>query len=298
MNKTPHQNPPLAALFIVAATVFIAATSLLAKLLGTESLGAPLHPLQVSHGRFIFAFCAISTAVAVMRPQLTKPHLPLHLGRTLFGWGGVTLMFAAVAFIPLSDATAITFLNPVFAMLLAIPILGERVGPWRWGAAGIAMIGAMILLRPTPASFQPAALLALGAAVVMGMELIFIKKLTGRERPLQVLWINNAIGVAIASITVIPVWQMPTLAQWGALAALGALMACAQSFFINGMARADASFVAPFAYATLVFATVYDFVIFSQVPDWISVLGACVILSGAAILAWREGVQRAQALRR
>lgn len=298
MNKTPHQNPPLAALFIVAATVFIAATSLLAKLLGTESLGAPLHPLQVSHGRFIFAFCAISTAVAVMRPQLTKPHLPLHLGRTLFGWGGVTLMFAAVAFIPLSDATAITFLNPVFAMLLAIPILGERVGPWRWGAAGIAMIGAMILLRPTPASFQPAALLALGAAVVMGMELIFIKKLTGRERPLQVLWINNAIGVAIASIAVIPVWQMPTLAQWGALAALGALMACAQSFFINGMARADASFVAPFAYATLVFATVYDFVIFSQVPDWISVLGACVILSGAAILAWREGVQRAQALRR
>ncbi len=169
-------NPSLAIAFMLTATAFIAATMLLAKTLGTDALGAPLHPLQISHGRFLFAFIVIASTAAILRPQLARPHWGLHIGRTLFGWGGVTLMFAAVAFIPLSDATAISFLNPVFGMLLAIPLLGEKVGKWRWFAAFTALLGAMILLRPGQGTFQLAGLLALGAAILMGMELIFIKK--------------------------------------------------------------------------------------------------------------------------
>ena len=283
------QNPTLAALLIVCATAFIAGTTLLAKALGTDTLGAPLHPLQISHGRFLFAFLLISTAVGVIRPRLTRVHWRLHLGRTVFGWLGVSLMFAAVAFIPLADATAISFLNPVFAMMLAIPLLKERVGRIRWSAAAIALAGALILLRPTPESFQPAALLALGAALVMGLELIFIKALSGRERPLQILLINNMIGFCIATAAVLPVWQPPTPLQWAALAGVGGLMACAQACFVNGMARADASYVAPFSYATLLFATFYDFAAFGVVPDVISGLGASVILGGALMLAIREG---------
>ena len=64
-----------------------------------------------------------------------KPHWRLHIARTSFGWAGVTLMFASVAYIPLADATAISFLNPVFGMMLAIPLLGEKVGRVRWSAA-------------------------------------------------------------------------------------------------------------------------------------------------------------------
>lgn len=291
---TPRQqNPALAAALILAATAFIAATTLLAKSLGTGSFGPPLHPVQISFGRFLFAFIAISTVLAVMRPRLTRIHTRLHLGRTLFGWMGVTLMFASVAHIPLADATAISFLNPVFAMVLAIPLLGETVGRVRWSAAVIALIGAVILLRPTPDSFQPAALLAFGAALVMGMELIFIKKLAGREAPLQILFINNAIGITFASIAVIPFWQSPTTDQWLALAGIGGAMACAQACFVNGMARADASFVAPFSYATLVFAALYDFSWFGVRPDAITLLGAAIILAGAALLAWREARLRA-----
>lgn len=293
MSQFPQQNPPLAAGLITLATVFIAATTLLAKALGTETLGPPLHPLQISHGRFVFAFFVISSVVVALRFRLQRPQWRLHLGRTSCGWLGITLMFAAVAHIPLADATAITFLNPVFGMVLAIPLLGERVGPWRWGAAGLALMGALILLRPTAGSFQPAALLALAAAGVIGLELIFIKLLAGRESPMQVLWFNNALGMTIASIAVLPVWQVPTLAQWGALIALGSLMACAQACFINGMARGDASFVAPFSYATLIFATLYDFLGFGEVPDLVTLCGALIILTGAAILAWREGRQTA-----
>ena len=282
------QNPPLAIVLMLTATAFIAGTTVMAKALGTDALGPPLHPLQISHGRFLFAFAAIATAALIFRPTIKNPHMGLHIGRTLFGWGGVTLMFAAVAYIPLSDATAISFLNPVFCMLLAIPLLGERVGRWRWLAAFMALIGALVLLRPGPETFQVAGLLALAAAMIMGMELIFIKKLADREPAFQILLINNAIGLCIATLAVLPVWQIPTPAQWGALAGLGFLMATAQACFVNAVARADASFVTPFSYVTLIFASVYDLFIFDVWPDWISIIGALIILSGASLLAWRE----------
>ncbi len=288
MYQTKTQSNATAALLIAGATAFIAGTTLMAKALGSDSLGPPLHPLQISQGRFVFAFAGIAMAAALLRPRLTAPHWRLHLARTTFGWAGVTLMFASVAFIPLADATAITFLNPVFAMMLAIPLLGEHVGRVRWSAAVISLAGALILLRPTPESFQMAALLALGAALVMGMELIFIKKLAGRENPFQILLINNALGLVIASLAAVAIWQMPTPAQWGVLVALGLCMATAQAFFVNGMARADASFVAPFSYGTLIFAALYDVVFYQVIPDWITLLGAGIIIAGALLLAIRE----------
>ncbi|SEV95732.1 EamA-like transporter family protein [Cognatiyoonia koreensis] len=281
-------NPPLAIVFMLTATAFIAATMMLAKLLGGDHLGPALHPLQITHGRFVFAFMAISTALAVLRPRFGPIHWKLHAGRTSFGACGVTCMFAAVAFIPLPDATAISFLNPVFGMLLAIPFLGERVGPWRVFAALMAFAGAMILLRPGSGVLQIGGLIALGSAAFLGAELIFIKKLSNVENPLQILFINNALGVMIASLAVLPVWTMPTAEQWVALIALGVLMACAQACFVNAMARAEASFVTPFSYMTLLFAALYDLLVFDVIPDAVSWLGAGVIVTGALILAWRE----------
>lgn len=289
MFVAAKQNNALAAALIVLAAVFIAGTTLMAKALGTDGFGPALHPLQISHGRFVFAWILIITAAAVLRPTLQKPHWPLHIARTLCGWGGVTCMFAAVAYIPLADATAISFLNPVFAMLLAIPLLGERVGRYRWAAAALALIGALILLRPTPASFQPAALIALFAAAIMGLELIFMKRLARREGPFQILIFNNSLGLIISSVAVIAFWQPPTPAQWALLAGIGSMMACAQACFINALARADASFVAPFSYATLIFAALYDALFYGVRPDAVTWTGAAIIVTGAVWLALREG---------
>ncbi len=288
MFQAKQQNNALAAALIAVATAFIAATTLMAKALGSDALGPALHPLQISHGRFLFAFMALCCATLALRPTFARPHWGLHIARTTFGWGGVTLMFAAVAYIPLADATAITFLNPVFAMMLAIPLLGEKVGPVRWLAAGMALFGALILLRPTPESFQPAALLALGAAMVMGIELIFMKKLSRIEGPFQILFFNNMLGLIIATVAVVAFWVQPTGAQWAVLAALGLSMALAQTCFINAMARADASFVAPFSYGTLIFAALYDVVFYKVIPDAVTLIGAAIIISGAILLAVRE----------
>ncbi|MDA5558209.1 DMT family transporter [Shimia sp. MMG029] len=288
-TPVPTSNPALAAALTLAASAFAAGTTLLAKALGTGALGPALHPLQISHGRFLFAFLGFATAAMILRPTFSRIHWGLHIGRSTLGWGGVTLMFAAAAFIPLSDATAISFLNPVVGMLLAIPFLGEKIGPWRWGSAALAFAGAMILTRPGADALEFGAILALCAAVSMGGELIFIKKLTGRERPFQILLINNAIGLAIATAAALFVWHMPTWPQWAALAGIGLLMASAQTCFINAMRLADASFVAPFFYAALAFAALYDALVFSVLPDAISWLGAGVILTAAGILVWREG---------
>lgn len=271
---------------MLVATAFIAATTLIAKLLGAGETG--LNALQISQGRFLFALIGFSSVALVLRPRIEAPDLKLHALRSLAGWAGVTLMFAAVQAIPLSDATAITFLNPVVAMLLAIPVLGERVGPWRWLAAGIAFVGALILIRPGAGSFQPGALVALAAALAMGLEVTVLKLLSGRERPFQILLINNAFGLVFASLAAVFVWRWPSPEQWALLATLGFLMAAAQVFYINAVRRAEASFVMPFSYATLVYASLYDLAAFDVVPDGLSLLGAGTILAGGLLLAWRE----------
>ncbi len=284
-----QKNPLIAAAFMLLASSFIAGTTVLAKLLGSNEIGAGLHPLQISHGRFLFAFLAISTVVAITRPSLQTENLSLHIARSVSGWTGISFLFGAVTFIPLTDATAISFLNPVFAMFLAIPLLGEKVGPWRWAAAAIALTGAVVLLQPGGENFHPAVFLAMMAAFILGLEVTLIKRLTGREAPLQILFINNGIGLAVATVAVLWVFTAPTYAQWLALGALGILMAFAQACFIQAMKRADASFIVPFSYATLVFAGLYDFAIFQVIPAPLSLLGAAIIVAGGALLAWREG---------
>ncbi|MGV6812725.1 MAG: DMT family transporter [Brevirhabdus sp.] len=284
-----NTRPAQAAGFMLLASVLIAGTTLVAKLLGGETLGAGLHPLQISHGRFLFAWLALAGVAAVLRSALTRPDLRLHAMRSLAGWGGVSLMFAAVTFIPLADATAISFLNPVFAMLLAIPLLGERVGKWRWLAAGIALSGGLVLLRPGEGALQAGALLALGAAVVLGLEITLVKRLAGREPLFQILLLANSFGLLFSSLAVIPVWVPPTAAQWGGMVALGLMMAIAQAMYVQSLRRADTSFAVPFSYATLVFAALYDFLIFDVVPGAATALGAGLIVMGALLLLWREG---------
>ena len=182
-------NPPLAAALTLLASGFIAGTTLLAKMLGTDTLGPPLHPLQVSQGRFIFALTIFSTAALLMRPRMTRPALPVHTLRVLFGWGGVSFMFAAAAFIPLSDATAISFLNPVVGMLLAIPFLGEKIGRVRVSAAVIALMASMENYNTT--------MFAKGGACTFATEIGAMARNPNGHPP-----VINAVGTVIIALTV------------------------------------------------------------------------------------------------
>jgi drug/metabolite transporter (DMT)-like permease len=278
---------------MVGASAIIAVTSLLAKALGRGVAGGALHPFQVTAGRFGFAFALVLLLSLWLRPRLVGAAWPVHLGRTLCGWAGVTCLFAAAAAMPLAEATAISFLSPLATMLLAIPLLGERVGAVRWSAAAVALVGALVLIRPGSAAYQPAALIALAAAAFIGMEAILVKRLSDREPPLRILLINNGMGALIALIVAAFVWRAPGPAQWAMLALLGVSMLGAQALFIQALRVADASYVVPFFYTTLVFAALYDLALFGDRPDAFSQLGIAIIVAGAMLLAWRERRLRA-----
>ncbi len=281
-------RPLAAAGLLVVGSALVAATTVLAKGLGTGAFGPTLHPLQIAHGRFVFALLSVLAVLAVVRPRLTRPALRMHAARATCGFTGVVLLFSAATMIPLADATAISFLSPVVTMMLAALTLGERVGRSRWSAAALSVTGAFVLLRPGGDAIALGALLALGAALALGVEMIIIKRLTRREGPLQILLMSNTIGTLLASLAVLPVFLMPTGPQWLALAGIGTLMFLAQVCYVHAMRLADASFVAPVGYTTLVFAALYDVVIFATWPDAISFVGAGLILAGALVLTTRE----------
>jgi drug/metabolite transporter (DMT)-like permease len=276
-----------AAVMMLGASALMAITSLLAKALGRGLHGPELHPLQVSAGRFCFALLGLAVVGLWLRPQFFGAAWGLHAARTLCGWLSVSCMFSAAARMPLADATAITFLSPLATMALAIPLLGERMRPLRWLAAGIAVAGALILIRPGAATFQPAALIALAAALFMGIEVIFIKQLSGREPPIRILLINNTMGALISATAAALVWIAPSPSQWAMLVLLGLVMACAQGLFIQAMKAAEAGHVVPVTYATLVFAALYDLSVFGDFPDRLSQIGMLIILAGLVLLALR-----------
>jgi len=288
MFKPALQNSFRAALMMIAASSLIGMTTIIAKMLGQGFKGESLHPLQVSAGRFGFATLTLLILLLIKRYKFEKPHYLIHFVRSIFGWLGVTCMFAAVTLIPVSDAISISFLNPVFAMILALLFLKEKVSPVRWLAAGIALVGSIILLRPGFDSFELASFIAFSAALCLGIEVIIIKKLSGMESPLQILSINNIIGFVISITAASFVWVNPSDRQYSELFALGVIMVTAQSLFIQAMRMSDASYVLPFSYLTLVFATIYDIWVFKSQPDWISFLGAFTIVSGAIILSMKE----------
>ncbi|MEM8787903.1 MAG: DMT family transporter [Pseudomonadota bacterium] len=282
-------QPDLAVIAMVLAGAVIAGTSILAKVLG-QSLGdAPgLHPLQISAGRFVFGFAALIGALALrprLRPAFAGTRWRWHLLRSICGWLGVTLMFAAVARMPVAEATAISFLSPLVAMALAVPLLGERLGPRKWIAACLACCGAALILRPGTDAFQAAGLWALAAAAFMGVETIFIKRLTAGEPPMRILLVNNAIGAGVSGLVALSVWSAPTGGQWLLLVALGTVMVAGQSLFIQAMRRGEASHVMPAFYSILVFAAVYDAVLFGVRPGALAIAGAALIVTGAVVLA-------------
>ena len=272
----------------IGACALIAATSLIAKTLGGEAAGADaLHPLQISAGRFAFALLGAALAFAVMRPGLAGTPWRLHAARSACGWLGVSCLFAAATQIPLADATAISFLSPLFTIGFAVFLLSEKAGASKIGGASLAALGAALLLAPGADGMRPAALIALAAAAAMGLESIFIKKLTMREPPVRILFANNLIGAGIAIAAACFVWRAPTADQWLLLAALGLSMFCAQALFIQAMRGGEAGRITPMLNITLIFAAAYDFALFGDVPTMLAAGGAVLIVAGVLIASRR-----------
>ena len=278
-----------AVLFMFGAAILVAGTSIMAKTLGLSGDGFEgLHAFQVSAGRYFFGFCTLLTFTLLrpaMRPSFEGTAWPVHAIRALVGWMGVTAMFAAVAAMPIAEATAISFLNPLIAMILAVMFLGENLNAKKLIAAALSIAGAVMILRPGGESFQIAGLYALFAAICMGAEIVIVKRLTDKEPALRILLINNLIGATIALTAASFVWLSPTALQWGLLILLGATMVSAQSMFVQSLKRGEASAVSLVFYSVLVFAALYDALFYGVIPSMIALIGSGLIIGGAIVLA-------------
>ena len=274
---------------MIAASFSFACGSILTKMLGNSFFGEGVHPLQIAHSRFFFGFIILLFFYIYLKPSLKSLYINLHILRSLFGVLGVSIWFTSLLYIPASDATAINFLNPIFAMIFAIFFLSEKVGWVRWLATIISLFGGLLLIRPsTDLNVNPIALLCLFGALIMGMEIICIKYLSEREAVFKILLLNNFFAFFIASFWLPFFFKIPGLLEIFCLVAVAICFITGQFFFINSMKRAEASFIMPFFYTTLIFVILLDLIFFNFFPDKISFVGAFLIIFGTLVVTIRE----------
>ena len=276
--------------YMLAASAFIGGTAVVAKILGKDYLGEPLSPFQISHSRFLYGFVFVLIFSLFNKIKIVSPNPKLHLARTSLGLIGATILFGSSSLIPVNDAVALNFSNPVFAMIFSIIILKEKYFTYRLIAMIITFAGALILIRPDFSNLyvDPIALVSILGAICLGLEAIFIKLLTKYEKNTQILLINNFIGLIISSLIVIFFWQTPTFLQLLLCIIIGFLMICAQICFLMALRSNQLNFVIPFFYSTLIFVLFYDYFIFKQLPDYLSFIGSLLIMIGGIYLFSKE----------
>ena len=286
-----EKNKVLPSIFyMLVASAFIGGTAVVAKILGKDYLGEPLSPFQISHSRFLYGFVFVLIFSLFNKIKIESPNPKLHIARTSLGWMGATILFGSSSLIPVNDAVALNFSNPVFAMIFSIIILKEKYFTYRWIAMIITFAGALILLRPNFSDLyvDPVALISIFGAICLGLEAMFIKLLTKYEKNTQILLINNFIGLIISSLIVIFFWQTPTFLQLLFCIIIGFLMICAQICFLMALRSNQLNFVIPFFYSTLIFVLFYDYLIFKQLPDYLSFIGSLLIMIGGIYLFLKE----------
>jgi drug/metabolite transporter (DMT)-like permease len=216
-------------------------------------------------------------------------HLGTQLARSVCLVVATVCFFGALRFLPLAEASAITFLAPMFAVFLSMPVLGEKPTRARWIAAIVGFVGILILVRPGAAAFHPAAALLVLAALANALYQLLTRKLPN-DTPYTTLFYSALVGTAVLSLA-LPVAELPkevTAHDAVFLLLLGVFAGLGHYLLIGAFLAAPASLVAPFAYLQMIWATLYGYVVFGQLPDGFSAIGMAVIVASGIGLVWHE----------
>lgn len=212
-----------------------------------------------------------------------------HLTRGVLGLSTMALAFSALAFLPLAEATAISFAAPLFSVALSGLILSERVGRYRWAAVAIGLAGVLIVMRPGGSDLPPAGLaLALLAAIGVAAVTITIRQIGRTEStPTTVLWFS---GMAmLVTGTMMPFFaEAHDAGTWAVLVALGLAGGLGQLFLTGALRYAPVSVVVPFDYTQLLWAVLLGWWLFGARPPATTWAGAAVIVASGLFTLWRE----------
>ncbi len=197
--------------------------------------------------------------------------------------------FGGLRYLPLAEASAVTFLAPLFVVVLSGPLLGERPNRARWMASIAGFAGILILIRPGSAIFHPAALLLVLAAVCNALYFITTRKLAD-ESAYTTLFYSALVGTVGLSLA-LP-WQFEAgalpLSHGALFLLLGLFAGLGHWFVISAYLLAPASMLTPFTYLQMIWATLYGFVLFGHLPDHWSALGMAIIVASGIGLALQE----------
>ena len=207
--------------------------------------------------------------------------LSLQLLRIMLAIVAMLAGFTAVINMPLADATAIAFAKSFFVTIFAVILLKETVGLYRWSAVFVGFIGVLIMVRPGTESFSHYSLLAVIGAAAAGLVMVIIRKLTRVDSPTTIL-AYQAIGVGLVmSVPAFIFWVPPTLNEWLLLAAIGVVSYFAQKANIIAFSYGEASLLASLDYVRLLYATIFGWFVFSEIPSSGTWAGAAIIIVAA-----------------
>ena len=261
------------------------------------SISAVTYVVSIAIGRYMapdievfqIAFLRNAFAVLFMMPWLLNVglgamrtnQLGRHILRGFMSSTNVTLLFAAVALIPIADMSAIGFLQPVLASAIAGFVLGEVVSRYRWLAIVAGFVGALIVIRPGFADFNLGIAFALGSALAGAVVSIMIKTLVRSDPPDTIAAWLFVTQTLILLIPTILVWNNPTLEQWGLFAVIGFMSVILQRTYNRGVQAADMSIAMPFNFTRLIWAALLGWIVFAELPDIWTWIGGTIIFAAS-----------------
>ena len=261
---------------------------------GMKWLGADYPPLQVAALRGAVGLPLV-VAWIMMRGRmhtLWPIRWPLHLLR---GALGITMMAGFVyglARMPMSTAYAITFVAPLVITALAVPLLGEKVGPRRWAAIVVGLLGVLVVLRPTgEGMISIAGLVLLGAATCYALTAITVRVLTRHDsNEAMVFWFLAMLAVG-AGLLALPDWVRIEPVDWWVILGVGVSGAFGQVALTRAYRVGEASQLAPLEYTGLVWVVLLDLSVWGVLPDRATWIGAGIIIASGVYLLHRDRIR-------
>lgn len=282
--------PPTArgAFFMLIATLVFTGTQLCVKRLGTE-----LHPFEIAFFRNTFGLLVVMPAL--LRGghyyfRTSKFHL--HALRGLMQAGAMMLMMTALTLGPIAEVVALSYISPLYASIMAVFLLGERMSWARWLALGIGLAGVMIVLRPDVSGIGLQGVLVMIFALLWACVVVSVKFVSRTDSSVTITLYMGLIMVPISIIPALFVWTWPEGSTWFWLVVLGVLGGLGQLCLAQAFREADATAVLPIDFLSLIWAAGFGYLFFAEVPSVWTLLGGTVIFAAVVFVTWWEARRR------
>lgn len=281
------QRPILALVLRLAAMALLSTMFMLVKYAGESGIALPeiMFWRQAVPVILIPAWLAMSGGLGQLRTRRLKRHA-LRAG---VGMLGMVCGFAAAILLPLAEAMTLGFTTPFFAVVITALLLRERVGRWRWTAVVAGFIGVVIVAQPGGDPVSPLGLAAgLASGLVVAIVSFQIRDLTRVDRPIAVVFYFSLFGAAIMAVPLPFFAKAHSPFEWFLLLSIGVFGTFGQWLVSASLRHGAVASVIVMDYTSLIWATMYGWLIWSRFPPYTTWLGAPAIIAAGIIIAWRE----------